>query len=73
MELMEEVSIISKGKIILSTTLLFIGLTAFSQSKPTKNTTRPEIIYKQSHSSNDGKFQFICRRNKAQNGYVHFK
>jgi murein DD-endopeptidase MepM/ murein hydrolase activator NlpD len=53
MELMEEVSIISKGKIILSTTLLFIGLTAFSQSKPTKNTTRPEIIYKQSHSSND--------------------
>ncbi|HXL00697.1 MAG TPA: hypothetical protein PLE90_04780, partial [Dysgonamonadaceae bacterium] len=54
MELMEEVSIISKGKIILSTTLLLIGLTAFSQSKPTKNTTRPEIIYKQSHSSNDG-------------------
>ena len=53
MELRKEVSIITKGKIILSTTLLFIGLTAFSQSKPTKNTTRPEIIYKQSHSSND--------------------
>lgn len=55
MQLMEGERIISKGKVILSTTFLFIGLTAFSQSKPTKDTTRPEIIYKQSHSANDQK------------------
>lgn len=44
----EGVNIISKGKILLSATIMFMGLTAFSQSNPPKS-SRPEIVYKQIH------------------------
>lgn len=49
---MERKKILSHIKVLLPVSFMFVTLTAFSQSSPKKSSkSRPEVVYKQSHSS----------------------